>query len=189
MSLLSLIYGTNKRVKIAEIEVDVSIAESHETDCDITENPVESGANITDHVQVKPAKLTIEGLISDTPIKFFQGIRSLFDDNRSRKTYEELVAIQQEREPIDIVTGLKKYSNMILKTLTVPRNADTGKALRFNAMFQEIIIVESTEISVTTTDSKFQRKSSIGKNTAKTPIQDTLEKANSLLSRITGLGG
>lgn len=188
MGLLSLVYGTKKQLKIAQIEVDVSVQETHETDCDITENPVESGANITDHIQVKPAKLTIEGLVSDTPIKFLQGIRSLFDDNRSRKTYEELLTIQESREPIDVVTGLKQYSNMVLKTLTVPRSADTGKALRFTAIFQEIRIVESSSISVAVSASQFQKKSSIGKTSTKPPAPKVLQEAGSLLSKLTGLG-
>lgn len=189
MGLLSLVYGTKKNLQIAQIEVDVSVSETHETDCDVTENPVESGANVTDHVQVKPARLTIEGLVSDTPIKFLQGIRDLFDDNRSRKTYEELLTIQTAREPIDVITGLKQYSNMILKTLTVPRNSDTGRALRFTAIFQEVRIVDSSSISIAVSDSQFQKKSTLGKTSPATPTQKVQQDAGSLLSRITGLRG
>jgi hypothetical protein len=189
MGLLSLVYGTKKQLQIAQIEVDVSVSETHETDCDVTENPVESGANITDHVQVKPARLTVEGLVSDTPIKFLQGVRDLFDDNRSRKTYEELLAIQTAREPIDVITGLKQYSNMILKTLTVPRNSDTGRSLRFTAQFQEVRIVDSASISIAVSDSQFQKKSTLGKTSTATPTSKVQQDAGSLLSRITGLRG
>jgi len=188
MSLLSLVFGTKRKLQIATIEVDVAITESHETDCDVTENPVEDGANITDHVQVKPAKLTIEGLVSDTPIKFLQGLRSLFDDNRSRKTYEELLAIQQAREPISVITGLKQYENMILKTLTIPRSVDTGRALRFSALFQEVRIVESRTIAISS-DPQFQNKSSLGKASPQTPAQKVQTDSGSLLSRLTGLRG
>jgi hypothetical protein len=189
MGLLSLIYGTKKQLKIAQIEVDVSISESHETECDITENPVEYGAAISDHVQVKPARLSIEGLVSDTPIKFFQGLRDLFDDNRSRKTYQELLLIQQNRQPIEVITGLKKYSNMILKSLVVPRTADSGRALRFNATFQEVLIVESAEISIAVSDNKFQKKVSTGKTSTGSPSAANESASGSILSQITGVGG
>jgi len=189
MGLLSLIYGTKKQLQIAQIEVDVAISESHETECDVTENPVEAGANITDHVQVKPARLVVEGLVSDTPIKFLSGIRDLFDDNRSRKTYNELLELQKAREPIDVITGLKQYKSMILKTLVIPRNVDTGRALRFNATFQEVIIVESSIVAITASNKQFQKKTEIGKTSPTSPAQNILSGAGSLLSKLTGLGG
>jgi len=187
MGLLSLVYGTKKKLAIAQIEVDVSVSETHETDCDVTENPVESGANVTDHVFVKPARLTVEGLVSDTPIKLLGNVTSLFDDNRSRKTYEELLALQAAREPIDVITGLKQYSNMILKTLTVPRSADTGKALRFTAVFQEVRLVESASIAIQVSDSQFQKKSSLGKVAAGDASSKVQDDSGSLLSQWTGL--
>jgi hypothetical protein len=188
MGLLSLIYGTKNKLKIATIDVDVCISESHETQCDITENPVEIGSTITDHVQVKPATLTIEGLVSDTPINYLTGVRNIFSDTLSKKTYEELVAIQKARQPISVITGLKQYANMILKTLSVPRNADTGKALRFNATFQEILIVESSEITVAVTGKQFNKKVGTGKLTPETPTSGVLGSAGSILSALTGLG-
>lgn len=187
MALLSLLFGKKNKLQIANIEVDVCVSESHETDCDITENPVESGAYISDHVQLKPARLTIEGLVSDTPISLF-GLSQIGNDNRARKVYDQLLEIQYTAEPIDIITGLTQYSNMVLKTLTVPRNSETGKTLRFNAVFQEIIIIESSEIAAETTSSQFTTKTDTGKVTPKTPGATLLRKAGSLLSRITGLG-
>ncbi len=187
MALLSLLFGKKNKLKIAHIEVDVCVSESHETDCDITENPVESGSYITDHVQVKPARLTIEGLVSDTPISLL-GIALIGNDNRARKVYDQLLEIQYAAEPIDIITGLTQYENMILKSLTVPRNAETGKSLRFNAVFQEVIIIESSDIATATTSSQFAPKTDVGKVTPKTPGATLLRKAGSLLSRITGLG-
>lgn len=187
MGLLSLVYGTKKQLQIAQIEVDVSVAETHETDCDVTENPIEAGGLVTDHVFFKPARLTIEGLVSDTPVKLLGGALSMFDDNRSRKTYEELIALQEAREPIDVITGLKQYSNMILKTLTVPRSADTGRALRFTAVFQEVRLVESASIAIQASDSQFQKKSSLGKATGGAPADKVSNDGASIMSKWTGL--
>jgi hypothetical protein len=187
MGLLSLVYGTKKKLSIAQIEVDVAVAETHETNCDITENPVEAGANVSDHVFFKPVMLTVEGLVSDTPVKFLAGLTSLFDDNRSRKTYEELLALQEDREPVDVITGLKQYNNMILKTLTVPRSADTGRALRFTAVFQEVRIVESATISIQVSASSFQSKSSLGKVTGGAPASKVSDDGASIMSKWTGL--
>ncbi|WP_114987715.1 phage baseplate protein [Pragia fontium] len=43
------------------MEFDVVTSESHTWTADVTTNPVETGAVITDHVQLKPDSLEISG--------------------------------------------------------------------------------------------------------------------------------
>src|SRR5713101_5273233 len=50
------------------ITIDATLQEVHKADAEVTEHPVELGADITDHVRPKPVELRIEGIISDTPI-------------------------------------------------------------------------------------------------------------------------
>jgi len=54
------------------IVIDSATVISHEHDAEVTENPVESGARIVDHYEEQPKKLTIEGVISEAPIKPLQ---------------------------------------------------------------------------------------------------------------------
>ncbi|HCU24079.1 MAG TPA: hypothetical protein DF383_03600 [Deltaproteobacteria bacterium] len=157
MAILNLIFGRKTRAQIGGITIDASIEEDHTLTCDITENPVESGANITDHVHLKPAELNIQGVISDTPLDFnlfnlplvgtvtsliarFQGQKNL---SRSIEGYNKLVELRKNREPFEVVTGLKVYKNMILTELKVQRNASNGKALHFEAQIKEIRIVNA----------------------------------------------
>lgn len=58
-----------EHVWIDEIWPDVSVRESHGLSADVTEHPVEEGADITDHIRAKPRTFSIEGLISNTPIE------------------------------------------------------------------------------------------------------------------------
>jgi hypothetical protein len=46
---------------------DICASETHETVSKPTEFPVELGANIADHIQIKPNKYTIIGVVTETP--------------------------------------------------------------------------------------------------------------------------
>ncbi len=157
MSILGLLFGQSK-ASIGGIVIDASVGEEHLTTADVTENPVEDGAKITDHVQLKPAQLTMEGVISDAPLgyavigniqNFKQSVVSLFSQTyRSIDYYNQLLALQTARKPFTVVTGLKRYTNMILAELSVPRSADKGGAIHFRAVLKEIRIVESKTTGV-----------------------------------------
>lgn len=49
------------------LELDVDLQESHDLASDITEHPVEEGADVTDHVRPRLRRVTVEGFVSDTP--------------------------------------------------------------------------------------------------------------------------
>lgn len=164
MSLLGMIFKTNG-VTIGEksptedfvgsggIVVDAAISEEHTTSCDLTKNPVEEGAKITDHVQLEPAKLTIDGVISDSPlgapfVQNFQNAKAavlskLTGESRSIDAYQKLLELQKSREPFTVTTGLKKYNNMIMTSLSVPRTVSTSNSIHFKATMEEIRIVKS----------------------------------------------
>lgn len=53
------------RTSIGGIMLDAELLEGHTSDLEITENPVESGAEVGDHAVLKPKTITIEGVIVD----------------------------------------------------------------------------------------------------------------------------
>ena len=53
------------RTSIGDIMLDAEIAEGHASDLRITDNPVESGAEVSDHAVLMPKTVTIEGVIVD----------------------------------------------------------------------------------------------------------------------------
>jgi len=52
---------------IPPFSFDLCASETHETITKPTEFPVELGANVSDHIQIKPNKYTIVGVITETP--------------------------------------------------------------------------------------------------------------------------
>ncbi|GAC1030859.1 hypothetical protein thsps21_16860 [Pseudomonas sp. No.21] len=69
--------------RIGTLRLDAVISETHKSDLKITENPVESGANIADHAYVQPRSLIIKGTVvehydplANLPIDSMPGVRS-----------------------------------------------------------------------------------------------------------------
>ena len=68
MALLSILFDRPTLAKIGVMQLDASISEAHVMAATVTDHEIEDGTNITDHVRLQPNKLTIEGLVSDSPV-------------------------------------------------------------------------------------------------------------------------
>lgn len=130
-------------VIIDDFEIDIAEAEEHRFDSEITEHPVETGADITDHVRSRGMSLTIDGIVSDTPIGAIAKRRLIdFGDFLpSGEAYAKLIGIRDARQPITIATSLRTYENMVMESLTIPCNATAGDALRFSAVFRQVQLI------------------------------------------------
>ena len=151
--LFNFIYSI-KKAKIGNVTVDASVSEVHNAASEISTNPIEDGADITDHVRNLPLSMTMQGIISDTPITFalidnIYGLSKVFGKtSRSQDEYAKILKLRDSREPFDVVTGLRVYKNMILKNFQVNRTAQTGKSISFTAELQQIEIVKTKNVEV-----------------------------------------
>lgn len=140
-----------RTIAIDGYPIDVAISEEHKFETEVTEYPVESGSDITDHVRKKPNEVTLEGIVSDTPLaatileRLASGDRVLTgllsEATASLDALAKLMEIRDARKPVTISTSLKTFESMVLTTLTVPRANGDGRALRFHATFKEIRII------------------------------------------------
>ena len=94
------------------LSFDVVVSEEHEDTLTIAKHPVEQGANISDHAYRNPCKVVIRGASSESTY----GLPVW--DPYNATLYNALLALQNAREPFDIVTGKRKYGNMLLEKLT-----------------------------------------------------------------------
>jgi hypothetical protein len=63
-------------------------------------------------------------------------------------TFKELLTIRENKEPITVVTSAKTYNNMIIKSLTVPRDRTSGDTLVFSASFQEVVFADAEIVTI-----------------------------------------
>lgn len=165
---------SDAQVSINGYPIDVAVSEDHQFDSDVTDWPVEQGADITDNARARPITVTVNGLVSDTPIGDLATTRATetaagSGGNGSRPSndaFARLLAIRDARQPVSITTSLQTFPNMMLTSLSVPRDAKTGKSLRFRATFKQVRIVTNARTTVRVSVPRAQAKTDQGAKAA-----------------------
>lgn len=144
--------------------IDVAVTEEHSFENEVTDHPVEKGSSIADHVRPKPNTVTVEGLVSDTPLSDVSQFRTAFSDGSipSREAFARLDDLRTSRQIVTVTTSLRDYDNMVVQSISVPRDAKTGNALRFKAIFKQIRVVDTERATVRITDAHAKKKVSKG---------------------------
>jgi hypothetical protein len=130
------------RSRIAALEVTATLSEGHSRQADVTEHPMETGADAADHIRPKPTLLRLEGVVSDGVPQ--PGGVALTTD----QAYAALERILDTAEPVTIATSLREYQNMVMTSLDVPRDARGGHALRFTASFKSVRLVQTQSTTI-----------------------------------------
>lgn len=185
----------NGPTTIGTIELDVSITESHTGRVAVTDHPVEDGFNISDHARPEPDRLTIEGLVSNTPLSRTQEKRivksmgislettSTADQKQGTAGYAEaafakLRELKENATLVKILTHIRVYDSMVLEDLNIPRDRSTGDALRFTASFKQVRVVKNKATQkVVSKEPKAQPKVKTGKQTPKPTDEATKKKS------------
>jgi len=113
----------------------IVVEEQHDDELTITEHPVETGAAITDHAYKNPAKLRLVYGWSNSSLK------AAGSPNYVKEVYANLLTLQETRQPFDILTGKRKYTDMLVQSLSVLTEAKTEHSLMVTASCRQIIIV------------------------------------------------
>jgi hypothetical protein len=135
------------KTNVAGYFFDAFFRVDHTSKLNITEHPVETGANISDHAFVEPAELVIEIGMSDTAKSIVKG---QFTDGKSRSVtaYKLLKELQAQRIPLQIHTRLSNYKNMLIETISVPDDYRTQYSLKATVTFKEILIASTKTVKI-----------------------------------------
>lgn len=143
----------------------------------VTKHPVQSGANIADHVYINAKTLSFDIGMSDVMTSYIPG---QFSDGvtRSISAYDTLINIMNNRLPVEVATRLGTYQNMIVTDVHASDSADTVYGLRATVDMEEILVVGVKTVKI----SERPEKSSTNENG-----DQNVEKANkSLLASLLG---
>jgi hypothetical protein len=143
-------------VMINNFLIDVSIQEDHTYESEVTDYPIESGGSISDNIRPKPITVTMQGIVSNTPLGGILAARQRTETTSAqgsanvmeKAAYFLLKQIWIDREPVTIRTSLNTFENMALTSLTIPKSKDVGSALHFTASFQQIQIVTNKRVQL-----------------------------------------
>src|SRR5882724_7834184 len=201
------------RVRLDVITVDATIQETHALEADITEHPVEQGANITDHIRPKLKRYTIDGIISNTPIgptgelsdslhtgALALGVtlpsfptsydvdlaRSAGATTRAKASFEKLIALLDAGQVITIHTPLKDYPSMALETVNVVRDPKTSSGgIRIQVICKEIRTVAALKTVISALPASAQPATDAGTQNPSVASSKITARATSVIKNWT----
>jgi hypothetical protein len=136
----SSVYGTEK------LTIDAVISQGDDVAVTITDHPIENGADVTDHIRDEPDKITIEGIVSRTPIELAPKLIEM-DPSRHEAAWEMIYAWAKKHILVKVVTSARTYENMAIESASRVRSRDVGEALQFAMKLKQIIMVSSSEVA------------------------------------------
>jgi hypothetical protein len=157
---------------------DAYLKITHTSTLTITDQPVQTGAALTDHAYLQPQELQMEIGMSDVAKSFIPG---QFTDSSSRSVtaYQILRQLQALRVPIQIFTRLYEYNNMLIETISAPDDFTTQYAMKCTVTFREILVAQVTTVNISARPTVNQSVNG-GSPLPVTPNQSILKQASGL---------
>ena len=141
-----------------DIPLNTVLSEEHAKEMVTSMHPVEFGAAITDNITPEPMRITVEGVLSDIQSNRFldYGLTStareitnrvgLTDEiGNSRTRWQDLLNLQSSGKRFTLVTNLKHYPQMILKSLGTRQGDSKPDEVVFIAGLEEVLIVKTAQ--------------------------------------------
>ena len=125
---------------INDIVAMVTVEEDHEDDLVITEHPVEYGAAITDHSYKRPSEVRLRVGWSQSAGASLRGPYQVID---VKTVYEQILALQNERNPFTVLTGKKRYRNMLVASIRVHTDAKFEYSFIADISLKQILLVST----------------------------------------------
>lgn len=173
--------------------IDAFISENYSFSNNVTEIPVEEGDTITDNISENPDEIEIEGFIGNVEFVSSDKVddESLLSmtqavpdkKKRIRSAYQELLRLKRAKQPVNLVTGLDTYTDMVITDLSIPRDVETGADLHFTMTFRKLPIIRSETVELSVSNAPKTSASEQVQSTAKTGIQSKKEEQDSLLKQ------
>lgn len=158
-------------------EIDAAINETHTLRAQVTDHPVEEGSDVTDNVRLLSRTFSVQGVVSDSPLEPLATMRNS-TTLPSEDALARLTQIWQDRQPVTVESHLGVLTDMVLDSLTIPVNAQTGRALRFTGTFKQVRIVRNIRTSLAVAVPIAANKQNLGSKPSNKPEDAATEKSN-----------
>lgn len=126
-----------RRVKLGDVEFDIIEQENPRDSATVTDNPVESGQDVSDHVKQNPSTISLRGHMTT---------------DAARK----LAILQQYKKEGKLLTyiGRNLYHNMVIKDIDRSHGKDNRYGFSFDIKLKNIRIATAKEVPINVANSK-----------------------------------
>lgn len=127
--------------RLAGLTADVWVDERHRRELEVTSNPVEFGAPITDHAFLKPRGLSVTFGVTNTPLS---SNSSFVGSDRVAEARDKLFALQDSGEllTVETISG-GRYDNCLITSIGWTTDSKSPHSVIFDLELQEIQIVKT----------------------------------------------
>ncbi len=122
---------TQSARSISTIIPDCPVEEVHRDELQVTMHPVATGTPITDHSFLMPQMVELRWGWSNSNAQAEGYVQAV---------YQELLTLQQSRQPFDVSTGKRQYNNMLLRSLQIRTDEASEFTLMGLAICQQVIL-------------------------------------------------
>jgi hypothetical protein len=156
---------TERDGSLRSLDVDAVLREGNTRTAEVTENPVERGADVADHIRPKTDTLTLEFIISNTPVRAPQtnadgvsgttqktnaGTVLVFSGefDRVESVFQTLKRVEDAGLKWQIFSGLTVYTDFVLEQVQAERDQKSGSSVKFVCTFRFIRLVATRQVSI-----------------------------------------
>lgn len=140
-----------KQRQVGPIKINVILNEETSDELEITHQPVQQGAPISDHAFKKPVQFSMRASWSANALSSVLklGINAVTNpDGNLTRIYNQLLDLQNSRIPFDVFTPKRTYKNVLMASLGQTTDKFTENILMVYMKFEQIIYVPVTTVSV-----------------------------------------
>lgn len=135
-----IMYPVTEPAKIGDmLKVDVILSREITFESEVTENPVEDGFVIADHVVRQPMTLTMDVVFTPTPVTWLTQLGN--NQNRMTEVAQALQDIYKKGDPVTITLPDAIYDSMVMTSAPLPRNVENGYCYKMQLTFKHVRIV------------------------------------------------
>jgi hypothetical protein len=180
MSFIAFAY-TDDLGSIQFFECDVDLSRMHRREAMLTDFPVEDGTTITDHVIIRPDTLTMEIMVSDTPLAAntaYREVGSLL--SRSQRAVEKLDKVFRDKRLLTVATPLFYYESMIITSLEIPEDQEHAGAAYASISFRELQFAQSQAVLISAARTQALKRAQTVAELATSTLTAAMEKKQAL---------
>lgn len=146
MALIDMVFRLKDapQTMIGALQLDALISEQTSLSNGVTQYAVEEGAPVSDHISSEAEKLTIEGVVTGASVSLF----GVHGRSKMIEAKEALRVINEQRQPITIVTGLDVYPEFAMESCDISRSADDGEKLHISISLTKIRKAKTREADI-----------------------------------------
>jgi hypothetical protein len=130
--------GRTRSETITVIPINVRISENHRRTATVTQQTLENGAVVADHVILAPAALSL----------IYEQTNAFNGREVAREAWESLKRLWKARKPFELVTEHEVYKDMVFETISALHQSPNRGGLQFTMELKQINFANLTYVKV-----------------------------------------